>query len=88
MESVQLSKKLTSKLNKHRTPSQFAAAVTQTTALTGTRAALLVASLAALVTATLAGAPALAAIYKVVDENGNVVFTDVPPNAGEGQPVQ
>lgn len=29
--------------------------------------------------ACLAGSPALAAIYKTVDEDGNVVFTDVPP---------
>ena len=29
--------------------------------------------------ACLTGSPALAAIYKTVDEEGNVVFTDVPP---------
>ncbi len=40
--------------------------------------------------ALLAAAPAtdaLAAIYKTVDEDGNVVFTDVPPAKGDGAAV-
>ncbi|MEZ5560982.1 MAG: DUF4124 domain-containing protein [Pseudomonadales bacterium] len=32
---------------------------------------------------TLGAAPAWAAIYKTVDKDGNVVFSDVPPTAGE-----